>query len=290
MNRNLICLAILAGASLLRPSAAHAAESYDNCTGFITSLPATIATQGTWCLDRDLATAIASGSAITVATNNVTIDCNHFKIGGLQAGTGTLATGVVSNERLNTTVRNCNIRGFYQGVVFGGGGHLVEGSRFDGNTGTGIALSSSGSMIRNNQVIDSGGSSLFTSVAYAMIVVNGVDVIDNTVNGVEASGENSSSYGIYASGNGDGSVVGNRVRGLALKGGGLVRAIFVDSLSAGMTVRDNTVKGPGVDVGIGVSVGIRCLNNQVTARGNLVSKFPVGIENCLSDANSVNMN
>ena len=38
---------------------ASAAESYDGCSGFITVLPATIDTQGVWCLKQDLATAIA---------------------------------------------------------------------------------------------------------------------------------------------------------------------------------------------------------------------------------------
>ena len=34
--------------------AAQAAESYDNCTGFIDSLPATISTHGVWCLRKNL--------------------------------------------------------------------------------------------------------------------------------------------------------------------------------------------------------------------------------------------
>ena len=76
---------------LCGPRAAHAAQSYDNCTGFITSVPAVISTQGTWCLKQDLATAIASGNAISVNANNVTLDCNDFKLGGLAAGAGTVA-------------------------------------------------------------------------------------------------------------------------------------------------------------------------------------------------------
>src|SRR4249920_3466180 len=82
---------------------AHAAQSYDNCTGFITSLPAVITTQGTWCLKQDLATTVTSGSAITINTNNVTIDCNDFKLGGLGAGLATLANGIYSLNRVNAT-------------------------------------------------------------------------------------------------------------------------------------------------------------------------------------------
>src|SRR5688572_11518098 len=70
-------------------SAAHradAAASYDACTGFIDTLPATIGTQGTWCLRNNLTSSLASGAAISIATNNVVLDCNGFKIGGLSAG------------------------------------------------------------------------------------------------------------------------------------------------------------------------------------------------------------
>ena len=77
---------------------ASAAESYDNCAGFITSLPAVISSQGTWCMKQDLATAVTSGFVITVATNNVTIDCNNFKLGGLAAGAGTQASGIFANN------------------------------------------------------------------------------------------------------------------------------------------------------------------------------------------------
>src|SRR5690606_14995164 len=74
---------ILAGLASVLP--ARAADDYDACAGFIDSVPATITSQGVWCLRKDLSTAIASGSAITIATNNVTIDCNGFKLGGLAA-------------------------------------------------------------------------------------------------------------------------------------------------------------------------------------------------------------
>src|SRR4249920_3461142 len=86
----LLTLAMLFGA----PRAAHAAESYDNCTGYINSLPAVISTGGIWCLKHDLSTAI-DGDAIHInGTNDITIDCNNFKIGGLAAGIGTNATGI----------------------------------------------------------------------------------------------------------------------------------------------------------------------------------------------------
>ena len=99
----LACLLLAAAAAMLPPASALAAESYDNCTGFIDSLPATVSTQGTWCLRANLSTAMASGDAIAVAANNVTLDCNDFKIGGLAAGAYVLRAvgeGVVVSRRV----------------------------------------------------------------------------------------------------------------------------------------------------------------------------------------------
>jgi len=283
MHRSLTCLALVAGAILSRP--ALAAESYDNCAGFITSLPATIATPGIWCLDRDLTTNIASGNAITVNANNVTIECNRFRIGGLQAGPATTASGIRASNRLNMTIRNCNIRGFLAAVnTNGGGGHFIEGSRFDGNTAYGLVVSSAGSTIRNNQIIDTGGSTSVTGFAVAIEATAGVDVIDNTVSGVEALDANSSAQGIAAAANSDGSVIGNRIRGVVPKGSGMGDAIVANAGSAGMAISDNKIRGPGV------GVGIRCSNNRVTARDNIISGYPVGISNCLSASNTVNTN
>src|SRR5687767_10729805 len=101
-----IPLLALAGAIVASATPAHAAESLDTCAGFITSVPTVITSQGTWCLDRDLSTSASSGRAIEIMVNNVTIDCNHFKLGNLGAGTTTGAGGIVALERLNVTIRN----------------------------------------------------------------------------------------------------------------------------------------------------------------------------------------
>src|SRR5438046_1861217 len=60
---------------------ASAAESYDGCTGFIDAVPAVITTQGTWCLRQDIGTTASNIHGIDIQNHNVTIDCNHFKLG-----------------------------------------------------------------------------------------------------------------------------------------------------------------------------------------------------------------
>src|SRR4249919_995356 len=72
---------------------AHA-ETFHTCGTTIASLPTVISAQGVYCLTHDLATAITSGDAIDVQTNNVTIDCNGYKIGGLAAGAASLTFGI----------------------------------------------------------------------------------------------------------------------------------------------------------------------------------------------------
>jgi parallel beta-helix repeat protein len=197
---------------------AHAARSYDACTGYIESLPATISSPGTWCLRRDLSTALSSGPAITVAANNVTLDCNDFKLGGLPAGMATRATGIFADARSNTTVRNCAIRGFYMGMRLSGSGHLVEDNRFDGNTYRGIWALGNGGTIRRNRILDTGGATGTTS-AIALETQGAVDIIDNTITGVAASDEYTSTFAravraIQA----DGSVIaGNRIRDVVAK-------------------------------------------------------------------------
>jgi len=76
-----------------------------------------ITSQGVYCLNHDLATAMTSGNAIDIQTNNVTVDCNGYKIGGLAAGPSSVAYGIhADTTRQNITIRNCGIRGFVEGI------------------------------------------------------------------------------------------------------------------------------------------------------------------------------
>jgi len=271
------------------PSPALAAQSYDNCTGFIESVPTTISTQGTWCLHHDVNTAITSGNAINVGANNVTIDCNDFKIGGLAAGTGTNTLAVYINGKYNVTVRHCNIRGFRSGVdASNGGGTLVEDNNFDSNTLYGMFIANPGSTVRRNRVIDTGGSTSAPGTAYGIFVYDDVEVVDNTIDGVAGTpdgGGAASAYGILTNVSGTANVVGNRVRGLAASGTGTTFGIW--NVSSGRVItRDNEVQGTGV----ANSVGVGCSDNTGTARGNVIAGFATAIANCFADSNSVNPN
>jgi hypothetical protein len=267
------------------PPAAHAAQSYDNCTGFITSVPATITTQGTWCLKQDLATAIASGNAITINTNNVTIDCNDFKLGGLGAGLATQTNGIYSINHVNATVRRCNIRGFYVGVNMDGSlgsGHLIEDNRFDGNTLVAIRVSGDGSTVRRNLVFDTGGSSA-GSAAFGILALFAVDLLDNTISGVTATaGGNGDAVGIRTLLNSGSSIIGNRVRGLSPDGSG--EAVGIRSESAGrIAMRDNELAG---NAGTG-SIAMDCFDANNSAKHNHIDAFASAFSVCSDDGGNI---
>ena len=287
-------LAMLAvfGCLLTIPGAARAAQSYDACQGrFIDSLPVTISSQGVWCLRKDVSTGITVGAAILIATNNVTIDCNDFKIGGLSAGLNTFAVGIRAQDRLNATVRNCNIRGFHSGVWIEGSqalsaGHVIENSRFSSNTHYGIFLVGDDSVIEHNKVLDTGGSTSDPGGAVGINAVYNVDVLDNLISNlapVPNGGGNAGSYGIQTM-YGAGSVAGNRVRGLSSVGTGSVAGIFVYNTGGQRTsVHDNDL------VGFGPGSGVDCFSAMALVHGNTIGGFASPVSTCSDGGNHLGL-
>ena len=276
----LLSLFVLVLLAWTRP--AHAAQSYDNCTGFITSLPAVISTQGTWCLKQDLTTAVTNGNAIAINANNVTLDCNDFKLGGLAGGLATMTNGVYAYSRLNATVRHCNLRGFAYGVYFSGagsGGHLIEDNRFDSNTYIALHAEGDGTVVQRNRVFDTGGGTVMGTYATGIEVWGSVDVLDNIVSGVTAGvGSNSTAWGIYTYQNTDGRIAGNAVRRVLKDGTGIAYGIF--SYSAGrLVMHDNDVVGDGV----ATSRAFYCPSSEGIVKDNVIAGYSTPIYNC-SDA------
>jgi len=255
---------------------AHAARSYDNCTGFITSVPTVISTPGTWCLKQDVTTAITSGDAITIAADNVVLDCNDFRLDGLAGGLATTAYGVHALNQNNLKTRHCNIRGFYRGLFFEGTGgrHLVEDNHFSQNVFQGMRVNGDGSVVRHNLVTDTGGGP--TGYAYGISATGTVDVIDNTIVGLAAAtGTATPVYGISLDLNVGGSIVGNRIEGLLPDGGAPSRGIIVfDADTARVDVQRNQIIGA-----TGNGYGVFCTASsgtppfQARVRDNVISGF-----------------
>lgn len=261
-----------------------------NCIN-ITSVPIEISQQGVYCMKQHVSGALMEGSAITVTTNNVVIDCNGYKLGNLAAGPATNATGIAADGRLNVTVRNCGIRGFRSGVQLTNGLYRVLDNNFDQNTQVSILVSGDGSAVRGNEVIDTGGSNLTGLTTFAGIQSLGdVDIMSNLVDGVSATGGSGGTvYGIFTADMDSGAIHGNRVRNLASDGSGARRGIWNQNGNRNTVERNVIVMNGNLLLG---DAGIRCgdgliLNgasreNTVLGTGLLGQVY--GLINCTSVA------
>jgi len=285
-------LALLAlGLLLCGPRTAHAAESYDGCAGFITSVPTVISAPGTWCLKQDLSSAIGDGIAIDLQADNAAIDCKGFKIDNSAAGIGTSAIGIYADSRSNITVRHCNVRGFNEGIELQGhsGGHLIENNLMYGNTYVGIDIYADGAVVRRNRVLKTGQSTQIAS-AYGIRAGNSVDVLNNTVVGViprfGGAGEAAviyvvqydSSFNKYPS---TSSTSGNRVRGVVHDDPGSAYGIYFNGIGTSdhLVMRNNDLVGDGGTS----SIGLACngLNPAYgLAKANVIKGFAVSISSC----------
>jgi hypothetical protein len=279
--------AVLLSAVCLFGHNARAAEAYDNCTGYIDSLPASLTTQGTWCLRKDVATSVASGAAITINAPNITIDCNNFKIGGLGAGANTRAEGIFSLNRNNTTVRNCAVRGFWVGIDLTGAANLVEHNRLEANTWIGIAVEGDASVIRDNLITATGGTDFNNGVegvgirAMGVFAVEDVDILDNVIAGVVAkTGTQGLAIAIESGNNMAGSIIGNSVRGVVADGAAYVDSVSLWGTIGRVTVTDNRFIGTGAINSIGVRCGDNGTANDVIVANNVVNGMQYLHTNC----------
>jgi len=273
--QNLAVFAFVLTAVTGAAAPAPAAESYDACVGFIDSVPAVITTQGIWCLRQDLDTSASSGHVIEIQTNNVTIDCNGFRMRGSGGGASSTAVGIYATGRLNLAIRHCTIRGFQVGIeLIGGSDYIVENNLLDQSRLFGIESTGAGSVVRHNNVVNTGGSPGNGQVY--PIYAEG-DVIDNVVDGVSGADSvvNFTANGIYSptdTGINFGIVIqGNRIRNLTPKGTG--EAIGITSNGSGVAVRDNAIGQAASTTGFGVS----CHDNTTQVRDNVILNYATGI-------------
>lgn len=272
---------VLFTAALCSSVPVRAAESYDNCTGTIASVPTVISTQGVWCLKSDLATSISVGTAILVSANNVIIDCNGFKLGGLGAGMSTSALGIESYMRMNLTVRDCNVRGFRIGILLNGGsGHVIEDNRIEASRQIGVFAYTDGALIRGNRIMDTGGA---TNDPMGIAFAGDTDIHDNLIADV-VPGEGTDPaavYGIYAGSGTNSSIRGNILRGLSsLDHSGVIIAVRVPYLQP--DVADNYVAA--VPSAGSTATAFYCLGGSGFVRNNRAVGFDAFAHNCPAES------
>jgi parallel beta-helix repeat protein len=271
MPRFLAFIALLA-AGIFGPARAETTECVN-----ITSLPAVITSQGNYCLKQDLSTVIATGAAIAINTNNVTLDCNNWKIGGAAAGLGTNARGIGASNRLNITIRNCGIRGFYAGIeLLDGAGHLVEDNRLDQNTFVGIQLRGDGNVVRHNRIVDTGGRPE-SSASYGINIYSGSSgtlVRDNIIINVTATAASSLAFGMRFGGIGH-EIAQNLFSNILAGAGGTAYGTY-GAAGAVASLRDNTAFNPAATAGVGIDGG----DSASHCKGNSVHGFNSGQAYC----------
>jgi hypothetical protein len=269
-------------ASLTQAGPVPAADGGDACTGVVATLPATISTPGTWCIDHDLATAMGSGIAIWIAADDVTLDCNHHGLDSVS--TTTHPVGVQAQGRRGITVRRCRFRAFSPGVFLtsspAGAAHLVEDNHFDASRDTALMVDGDGTVVRRNLVVNTVAAAE-NQVAYGILATGSIDVLDNTVAGVSA--DSGMAVGISTRGNHGGSVRGNVVRVRRNGGAGAVVALHNLTGSERMVIRDNTLVGGGQTN----SQGIVCDAGSDIAKDNSISGFVDAVFQCTDAGNLV---
>jgi len=257
------------------------AETID-CTA-ITSLPYVITSQGVYCLTGNLSTSSTSGDGITINANNVTIDLNGYKLGGLGAGDATGAAGISAYQRKNITIKNGIIRGFYLGIWLldafpftTSSGHVVKGVLADQNTRAGISVYGLGNTVSSNTVVDTGGSTQNDLALGIVVIGSGAKVVNNTVSTTTAQNTDNA-YGIYLS-TADYSLVQNNTVTDTLRDTGNSNAIFI-TVSNGVLVRNNNLANADVGLNFSGSSGKYFNNLTFDVTAPFTGGTPVGNNN-----------
>jgi hypothetical protein len=224
MKRLLGALVLLGMMLLGFQGSAYAADA-DKCAA-ITAIPTTIIAPGSYCLTGNITTqaAFTFGTAITVSADNVTIDLSGYTLSNLPAGTATNAIGIQAIGHNNVTVMNGTVRGFWIGIQLTGAsgtgtnstGHLVTNVRADLNRMISIQVIGLGSVVRQNQIIHTGGSTLGGVSINVGIQIGGegTQAIDNSVVDTVPSPSANTSFAILVDAQnvfGGAIVEGNRV-------------------------------------------------------------------------------
>ena len=244
-NANVSLLRLLISIALLlalwAPSAQ--AETID-CTA-ISSLPYAITVQGIYCFTGNLSTSMASGNAITINTNNVTLDLNGYKLGGLGAGDSTQTYGIYAVQRKNITIKNGIIRGFYSGIRLAdttpwtsSSGNVVKNILADKNTHIGIWVEGLGNTMSHNTVVDTGGSTATNGAIGIRIYGSGAKVVNNTISTTTAQSSDPA-YGMSLS-FADYSLAQNNTVTDTIEDTGNSVAIYITG-STGVFVRNNNL-------------------------------------------------
>jgi hypothetical protein len=293
-GRRRLALSIALACTAL-PRVAAAAEDLGTCTATISTVPVVISAPGTYCVNDYLFLPNWSGTAIRIDADDVVLDCNGFELDGHQAEETTQAVGIQATNRHDITVRRCVVRHFHTGLLvtqaYPGTSerHLIEDNVFYGNRYAGMLVTGNDTVIRRNRVLETGVGVPQLHDAFGIRTEGAVDILDNTVSGIETDSNYGGPSGISVLYNPGGSVRGNRVRGLRDRNTGIPLGIGVYSVNADsrVTVRNNILSGTGSGWGLNCRSQSDFFQPDVHARNNTVVGYAIANEGCVDDGNVV---
>lgn len=259
-------------------------------------IPLTIRKPGSYYLTEDVT---ATGTAITVAADDVTIDLGGFSLVGPGSG---INKGIYMSLRSNVEIHNGTIRDFQEGIyesTSSGQDHRVIDVQVVSNVKSAICLNGKNHLVKGCTVSDNGNSSGFvycieagegstvtcnmvynngtkadTGYVYGICAGNGSTVTDNTVcnNGTSANDV----YGIEAGENC--TMTGNTSNNNGNSAGGYVYGIRAGN---GSTVTGNTACNNGDSAtgnyvyGIYANYGCTVTDNTAYNNGNSATGYYV---------------
>ena len=161
----------------------------------IDKVPYVIHSPGNYCLVQNV---VATSDGITVAADDVTLDCGGHTIDGSALGPSKAWRGVEGYDRIGVIVRNCTVKGFMSGIQLTGRSHNIQGNVIIAPYSRGIVVEGEENIVVGNRISDAGGGSIFSWGAYG-IFARGTSIIrDNVISGiVPTAGSGKSGYGIY---------------------------------------------------------------------------------------------
>ncbi|MCS7160134.1 MAG: right-handed parallel beta-helix repeat-containing protein, partial [Gemmatales bacterium] len=195
--------------------------------------PTIITKPGIYVLARDLT--VNAGHAIIVRASDVIIDLAGRSIYGPD-NPHTRAVGIYVDNQNRVTIRNGTIYGFMYGILITGnydravssrlplttGGHVIENMRLINNKFRGMRIEGRGNIIRQNVVMNTGGTRLYPN-AYSFgieVVGPGSLIKDNVIYNTYGMGQLGEGVGISASSIAGGTVIVRNV----LANSGLTRS------------------------------------------------------------------
>ncbi|MDJ0613134.1 MAG: hypothetical protein QNJ29_05615 [Rhizobiaceae bacterium] len=283
--KNLFLALGMALASLPGIGQAPAHAEITDCTE-ITTIPTVINASGIYCLKGNLGTNLAAGNIISIEANNVVIDLNGWRVGGLAGGDGTLATAFASVGRRNITIRNGTIRGFAAAISASGlntAGHRYENLLIEGATSAGMIIDGAAHRIENNQFFDIGSSSVLqgaSGIISGPQALSGSHIVGNSFASIN---ETSTSNGIRLSSGGILNVIKDNTIANVF-GPGTNVGILIGSM-ADTIIQGNRVMNPGVASGAaGISIGSSA---RMICADNIVDGYTTAIVGCNTLSNNI---